>query len=441
MKIFIVSYYAELHLSSSAAQNTRLLARSFAEEGHEIRVICAAETAGSERVAGYEIKKIPLSAPSWSSKWLGVWRPDPRVHEIAKDELAAWRPHVVLIGAWKHMTEFALEARRLGIPVVQVVHDYSLICLRQWLLDNSGRLCSGPTSRGKCLECISGSLGVRATLRNKLLSAPLISSVAGFFLGSDYVGNHHVQTGVGSALDHMDDFRRAITLFVAQAPSVVDLLGSAGIAPSRCRFLPQFIGDEKLERYPRPKGSPGIDRPLRLVYVGRWSREKAPEILVDAFSAARTSIDMELWIISRNADPKALEGPRSGVGASPRRIKVVNDATGHRVSRLLARCDLCVVPSRCHELASRVVLEANAQGVPVVASSSVGNRYLIEDRANGRIFPTGDGDALRRCIEDVASELEVIREWSGSVVEPVRRAEWLALASDILDEAVDLGAS
>ncbi len=75
MKVLLVSYYAEAHLPSSAAQNTRLLARSLAGAGHEVRVVCAAAAAGSERVDGYLLKKLPLSSPPWQSKWLGIWRP------------------------------------------------------------------------------------------------------------------------------------------------------------------------------------------------------------------------------------------------------------------------------------------------------------------------------------------------------------------------------
>ncbi len=441
MRVLLVSYYAEAHLASSSAQNTRLLAAYLAAEGHEVRVICAASTAGSELMDGYRIQKLPLSAPGWSSTWLGVWRPDPRVRDFAREAFDSWRPHVIMIGAWNHLTEFGLEAHQRGIPVVQVVHDYSLICFQQWLLDSSGRLCTGPTSREKCFECLRRPLGPRAALRNRLLSLPGLPSVAGALFGPEYVGNHHVASGAGSAWAHMQAFRGAITLFIAQAPSVVDLLGTAGVSPSRCRLLPQFIGDEKLEKYSRPEEEPCRGRPLRLIYVGRWSSEKGPDLLVDAFSAARAATSMELWIIARNADPAALESERATPEGDTRRIRVVNDAHGHRVSRLLAQCDVCVVPSRCRDLAGRAVPEANAQGVPVVVSSSVGNRYLVEDGVNGRIFPTGDGEALRRCIEELAASPDLAREWSKGVAEPVRREAWQEMVAGILTEAIDLGAS
>ena len=438
-KVLLVSYYAEAHLPSSAAQNTRLLARSLAAAGHEVRVVCAAESAGSERVDGYRIDRLPLASPAWKRPWLGVFRSDRRVREIARRELRAWRPDVLLIGAWQHLSDYGIEARGQGIPIVQVVHDYSLICLRQWLLDSSGELCAGPTSRDKCVRCLGGSLGIRASLKDRVLSLPAVASLAGSLLGSEYVGNHHVATGAGDALAHMAAFRRAVTLFVAQAPSVVDILGSAGIAPSQCRFLPQFIGDHKLERYPRPARPAGGGRPLRFAYVGRWSREKGPDLLLDAFLAADFGIDAEMWIISGNADVAAIEARGSLDGETARRIRVIDDARGAEVSRRLARCDVCVVPSRCRELASRVVLEAHAQSVPVIASDTVGNSYLIGDRVNGRIFSAGDVAALRRCLEELAAEPSAIREWSLKVASPVRREEWLARVTEILEQAIALG--
>ncbi len=439
MKILLVSYYAEAHLPSSAAQNTRRLAEAFVGNGHEVRIVCGAAASGSERIAGYRIIKLPLASSDWKSSWLGAWRPDSRVRDTARQEFAAWRPDILWVGAWKLMTEFALEAAREHIPVVQVVHDYSLICLRQWLLDSSGNLCSGPTSDAKCLNCVDGSLALRARLSSRLLSLPLASACAGAVLGPDYVADRHLPTAVGDALAHMAGYRRAVTLFVAQAPSVTDLLGSAAVVPSRCRFLPQFIGEDKLVRCPRPEEPPGMSRPLRFAYVGRWSPEKGPDILLDAFSTASFALDVELWIVSRNADPAALEAVEEAANGRAKRIRVISDARGAEVSRRLAECDVCVIPSRCRELASRVVLEANAQGVPVVASSTVGNNYLIEDGVNGRIFANGDAGALRACIEEIAAAPDLIRCWAHSVAEPIGGEAWTDMVLEILDEAIRIG--
>ena len=167
----------------------------------------------------------------------------------------------------------------------------------------------------------------------------------------------------------------------------------------------------------------------------RWSREKGPDVLLDAFAAADLEVDAEVWIVSANADAAEI-GRRWPFGdAGGKRVRVVNDARGAEVSRLLARCDVCVVPSRCRELASRVVLEAHAQGVPVIASSTVGNGYLIDDRVNGRIFPAADAAALSACLEQLAAEPSIAGEWSRKVPAPVRREEWLARVVAILEEA------
>ncbi len=436
MRVLLVSYYAEAHLPSSAAQNTRLLARSLTEQGHAVRVVCAADSEGVEQVEGYEIHRLPIASPEWRSRWLGSWRSDDRVRDVACRDLEAWRPDVLLCGAWQHLTEYVLEAHRQGVPVVQVVHDYSILCLRQWLLDASGELCTGPTTRAKCLRCLGSTLGPRAMLRDLLLSLPMAASLAESLLGPEYAANHHVATAAGGALDHMAAFRRAVTLFVAQAPSVVEVLGSAGVAASRCRFLPQFIGEHKLERYPGPAKPAGGGRPIRFIYVGRWSREKGPEILHEAFLAADFEGDAELWIVCAHPDLAAI-GNREVPG---KRIRVIDGARGAEVSRLLARCDVCVVPSRCRELASRVVLEAHAQGVPVVASDTVGNGYLITDRVNGRILPSGDVEALRACLEEIVADPSTPREWGLEVASPVARDEWLARVLEILEEAVALGA-
>ena len=436
MRILLVSYYAEAHLPSSSAQNIRLLAETLVAKGHAVRVVCAAAAAGTESVDGYLLKKLPISSSSRKPKWLAGWRPDPRIREIAREELATWRPDIVVVGAWKGLTELGLEARRLDIPVVQVVHDYSLICLRQWLLDRSGALCTGPTSERKCLDCMSHPPPrAYARARNHLASLTPVRRLTKVLLGRVPSSEQYDPLAVEEALTHMAAYRHAVTRFVAQAPSVVDLLGSAGIAPEQCRFLPQFIGEDRLRRYRRPEEPPGAERPLRFVYVGRWSPMKGTDTLLEAFSAARATLEIELWIISRNVDPAALD--RVSAAGGSRRIRAIKSAEGAEVSRLLAQCDVCVVPSRCRELASRVVVEAHAQGVPVIASSTVGNSYLITDHVNGRIFESGNVEALRRCIEEVAAAPSSMGGWSRELAAPIEREDWTRRVLEILEEATE----
>jgi glycosyltransferase involved in cell wall biosynthesis len=86
---------------------------------------------------------------------------------------------------------------------------------------------------------------------------------------------------------------------------------------------------------------------------------------------------------------------------------------GHRtdVPRLLAAMSVVVHPSAEPEPFGRVIAEAHAVGVPVVASALGGIPEIITHGVNGFLFTPGDTEELAECVcrllgdEDLASEL------------------------------------
>ena len=65
--------------------------------------------------------------------------------------------------------------------------------------------------------------------------------------------------------------------------------------------------------------------------------------------------------------------------------------------------DIFVCPSR-HEPLGNVILEAWAQGVPVVSSRSQGARELIEDGVDGVLAPIADAPALAGVLRAVIGD-------------------------------------
>ena len=75
-------------------------------------------------------------------------------------------------------------------------------------------------------------------------------------------------------------------------------------------------------------------------------------------------------------------------------------------AELFAACDLFVCPSR-HEPLGNVVLEAWAQGVPVIAADSMGPGTLIDHMDSGILVPVDDSDALARAVRAVIDDYEL----------------------------------
>jgi glycosyltransferase involved in cell wall biosynthesis len=230
-----------------------------------------------------------------------------------------------------------------------------------------------------------------------------------------------------------------VDIFLAQSPMVIEMLKTGGVDSSRCRLIPQFIGDEKLKIYPRAQGKPGLDRPFRFVYVGRWSYEKGAPVLLDAFLSMKAAAGTSLWVVSKDARVESILASAGDRLSSDKTIEVFNDLHGGAVSEKLAQCDVCIVPSVNPETGSRVVIEAQSQGVPLIVSHLVGNRYLVQDHVNGRIVPGGDAGELSRAMESVVNDSSVLPAWSAGKNEPLDREAWLSLFMDVFQQVLTSG--
>ncbi len=73
------------------------------------------------------------------------------------------------------------------------------------------------------------------------------------------------------------------------------------------------------------------------------------------------------------------------------------------VSRILNEIDLLVHPAKQEPL-GRVLLEALASGVPIVATDVGGTREIIESNVSGRLVPAGDPAELGAAISSVLSD-------------------------------------
>lgn len=180
-----------------------------------------------------------------------------------------------------------------------------------------------------------------------------------------------------------------------------------------------LLGDGWLRRSPRvvplpvdvhawTGGDPADTSKPTILVVGRLEPRKAPELVVEAAALLATDVpDLELTLVGRSRGFR--EGKPYGewvaslaerTGVTPRFVpQVPHD----RMAELYAQSRVVVVPSH-FESFSVVALEAMASARPVVYSSGVGAREVLERGDAGAEFTTGDpvalADALRPFLLD-----------------------------------------
>lgn len=165
--------------------------------------------------------------------------------------------------------------------------------------------------------------------------------------------------------------------------------------------------DRTTEIIELPNGVPIPDEPWRrrdawrsgphVVFVGRLAPEKGLDTLIDAWpTVLETCPAARLTLVGDGPERPSLEARRDrlGLGSSIEFAGASDDATP-----LLRASDLFVLPSK-EEGMSIALLEAMALGMPLVASSIPGNRRLVADFRQGRLFPLNNARLLALTILD-----------------------------------------
>lgn len=137
-----------------------------------------------------------------------------------------------------------------------------------------------------------------------------------------------------------------------------------------------------------------VREPRRIGFVGRLSREKNLETLLDAVQG----LDVDLDIIGQG--PLEAELRRRAAG-NPR-VKFVGRIPNENLMYELAKWSAFILPSH-FEGHPKVLLEAMACAVPVIASDVPGNRAVVRHGSNGLLCGT-DVASLRSTIEGLLSD-------------------------------------
>jgi glycosyltransferase involved in cell wall biosynthesis len=156
---------------------------------------------------------------------------------------------------------------------------------------------------------------------------------------------------------------------------------------------------------PRPEPSTyDGSRPLRLLMLGRISRIKGQEVLVEALAKLDVPMRPEVRIVggafedSQREDQLAKMIDDAGLHTSIALQPFVSDPAS-----LYRWADVVVVPSRLPESLGRVAIEAMAFSRPPVASAIGGLMEVVDDGRTGWLVEPGSADALAATLQSIIS--------------------------------------
>lgn len=154
----------------------------------------------------------------------------------------------------------------------------------------------------------------------------------------------------------------------------------SGVDENKITVIP--FGVDSTQFRPPTQEPPG---PFRVLFVGQLTQRKGLSYVIDAFRAANLS-DAELVLVGAHvgAVPPSAQHPS---------IKHVPEVRPEQVPELYRGAHVFILLSLVEGLA-RVVLEAMASGLPVIATRNTGAEEVLVDERSGFIVPIRDTDAV-----------------------------------------------
>lgn len=258
--------------------------------------------------------------------------------------LSTFRPGVVHVHNSFPLVSPSLywKARSEGLPVVQTLHNFRLIC-PQALLLREGRVCED------CVGRVPWRAIVHRCYRDSAAQSAAVATMV------------QVHRSLGT-------WHRKVNRYIALNEFCRSKFIQGGIPAERVRVKPNFVD------LPEPPAKPRQG----FLFVGRLSVEKGIEVLAEAIGLAS---GCELRI--------AGSGPEEGRVRALPRTRWLGAQPPAAVYAEMAGALALVVPSIWYENFPRTIVEAFASGLPVIASRLGAMASIVQDGVTGLLFEPG----------------------------------------------------
>lgn len=229
----------------------------------------------------------------------------------------------------------------LGVPVVMTLHNYRIVCPTATLALN-GKICEKSLSENAYWA-----------VKERVYRG---SRVATFVLAN--MIEYHKRRGT---------WNNKVDRFIALTQFSKRKFVEAGIEEKKIIVKPNFMNEPNQSQ---------PDRKQFVLFVGRLTKEKGIEFLLDAWK----EIPTKLIVVGENQKNYS----------DKENIEFVGLQNRDKVLKLISTCRFLVVPSLWYEGFPMVILEAFSRSTPVLCSNFGSLAEVVDDGVNGLHFKAGD---------------------------------------------------
>lgn len=340
----------------SCAAETALLR----EMGHEVELLeednRRIEELGQERTAVRTI---------WSRESYG------RI----QDRLRAGRHDILHVHnffpLWSPSVYYA--ASRCGVPVVQTLHNYRLMCANA-LFFRDNAICQ------VCLHQFIPFSGIaHACYRDSRAASSVVAAMIGF---------HKV----------LGTWKNRVQVYVAVSEHARETYIQAGLPAEKIAVKPNFL-------HPAPEPGPGGGG--YALYAGRLSPEKGILTMLSAWKSADCPLPLKI----------AGSGPLQDVVTDAARLTPTIEYVGSKplpeLLQLMGQAEFLVFPSESYETMGRTIMEAFAAGTPALVAAVGPPAAMVVPDETGFHFAPGNIAELRQRVEWCSRNLARLRAMRG----------------------------
>ena len=269
-------------------------------------------------------------------------------------------------------------ARRAGAAVVQTIHNYRLICPKGTFF-RDGVVCE------KCM--------------GRPVAWPAIRHAC----YRDSRAGSAVLTVMGLTHRMLGTYDRMVDAYITLSDFSRGKLLAGGLPADRLHIKPNFVMQD-----------PGIgtgDGGYAL-FLGRLVEDKGVQTLVAAWDQMRHHVPLK--ILGSGPMQPAVEA----LASRHDHVQYLGWVRQPELGQVIRRARLLVVPSLYYEGFPKVIVEAYATGLPIIASRLGTMNDVVAEGATGRLFTPGDPHDLAR----VTSELFDDSEQLGQMRQAARAA-------------------
>lgn len=283
---------------------------------------------------------------------------------IVKNAILQFKPEIVHVHNFFPLLSPSVyfACNEAGIPVVQTLHNYRLLCASASLY-RDGRVCE---------DCLGKPFGWSGVI-HKCYRSSSIGSAAVAAMSSV----HH----------WLGTWSERVEAYICLTEFAREKFIQGGLPANKLFVKPNFVYPHQVSKTTQAS----FNDELYALYVGRLYEEKGIITLLAAWKQLNEKIKLKIV-----GDGPLFQQVREEIQHISG-IELLGKQSSERVYQLMANSQFVVVPSEWYEPFGLVVIESFAVGTPVLASKIGALSEIVDRGQNGLQFRPGDvGDLVMK---------------------------------------------